>query len=40
MPELARAWERIVEGPPELHAILEIASTFPRPFARQLLRTG
>ncbi len=38
-PDLARAWEKIVEGPPELHAILEIASTFPRLFLIQLLRT-
>ena len=28
-----------LSGPPEVHAILEIASTFPRPFAKQLLCT-
>jgi transcriptional regulator with XRE-family HTH domain len=38
-PELANAWEKILRGPPELHQILAISSTFPEPFARQLLRT-
>jgi len=37
-PELAAAWEKILAGPPELHQILAIASTFPEPFSRQLLR--
>ena len=37
-PELAKAWEKILRGPPELHQILAIASGFPEPFARQLLR--
>lgn len=37
-PELARAWEKILDGPPELHHTIEIASKFPLPFARQLLK--
>lgn len=37
-PELARAWEKVVKGSPELHRIVEIAASFPRPFALQLLR--
>ncbi len=37
-PELARAWQKILYGPPELHQTLEIASSFPPPFARQLLK--
>ena len=37
--DLARAWVRIMNGPPEMHRVLEIASAFPAPFARQLLRS-
>jgi transcriptional regulator with XRE-family HTH domain len=38
-PEVARAWERILSGPPELHRTMELASDLPLPFAQQLLRT-
>ena len=36
--ELARAWESILDGSPELHQTLAIASTLPEPFVRQLFR--
>ena len=36
--DLAHAWGSILTGPPELHQVHAIASTFPEPFARQLLR--
>ena len=36
-PGLARAWEKILDGPPELHQTMEISSTFSETFARQLL---
>jgi transcriptional regulator with XRE-family HTH domain len=38
-PEVARAWERIFAGPPELHRTMEMAAELPSPFAQQLLRT-
>jgi transcriptional regulator with XRE-family HTH domain len=34
---LARVWTRIFNGPPELHAAVEIACDLPRPFLRELL---
>ena len=37
-PEMARAWEKILQGPEELLEALKIAATFTEPFARQLLR--
>ena len=37
-PEMARAWEKILQGPQELLEALMIAATFTEPFVRQLLR--
>lgn len=38
-PEAANAWAKILDGNLELQAVMEIASTFSKPFAVQLLET-
>jgi transcriptional regulator with XRE-family HTH domain len=37
--EMSRAWGKVLAGPPELHQTVAIASQFPEPFQKQLLRT-
>ena len=37
--ELVKAWGEVMAGPNELHQTVAIASRFPDPFQKQLLRT-
>ena len=37
--ETSRAWAKILDGSPELHQTMALASALPEPFQRQLLRT-
>ena len=35
--EMARTWERILQSPPEIQQAMEIAASFPKPFAKLIL---